>query len=204
MIENGSLLGQTVHSVQQNFPSQRKPQPAAQQNRIPPAGNRINGQTQQSSAPRILPSPCWFCSAMYFNHDCKYRQHRCSLCQSIGHKVGFCNAHQTSLKQQEPFKTTSLALATRKKSRIRCSFHGLKDQLHRIDASQSSQWTTKQSVFQLIVYRMSRNQQDKLIGRPALQPSSLIAHSALGDQINILGQRACTRSFQNALAKGLF
>ncbi|VDM34363.1 unnamed protein product [Toxocara canis] len=44
----------------------------------------------------------------------------------------------------------------------------------------------------------------QLIGRPALQPSSLIAHSASGDQIKILGQRACNYSFQNASAQGIF
>ncbi|VDM38927.1 unnamed protein product [Toxocara canis] len=42
------------------------------------------------------------------------------------------------------------------------------------------------------------------IGSPALQPPSLTAHSASGDEIKIFGQRAYTYSFQNASAQGVY
>ncbi|EYC36478.1 hypothetical protein Y032_0893g2909 [Ancylostoma ceylanicum] len=42
------------------------------------------------------------------------------------------------------------------------------------------------------------------MGEPELQPSSLIAHSASGDRMQLLGQRQCTYSFHDASAKGKF
>ncbi|EPB73036.1 hypothetical protein ANCCEY_07890 [Ancylostoma ceylanicum] len=43
----------------------------------------------------------------------------------------------------------------------------------------------------------------QLVGKPELQPSSLIAHSASGDRIQLLEQRQCTYSFHDASAKAL-
>lgn len=41
---------------------------------------------------RRAKKPCWLCGRMHFREDCDYLDHRCTDCDKIGHREGYCSS----------------------------------------------------------------------------------------------------------------
>lgn len=59
--------------------------------------------SENNSAP-MPKRPCWQYGQMHFVQDCKYTNHKCSSCNRIGHKEGFCSCfpEKTNNQKQKP------------------------------------------------------------------------------------------------------
>ncbi|KAK5981532.1 hypothetical protein GCK32_002501 [Trichostrongylus colubriformis] len=192
MVEDGKA---NVHAVNHFNPRRQHKQPqSSKPSRL--AHNKNEYRWSFSSKPP--PSPCWLCGAMHLVRHCSYRRHKCSECQKIGHKDGFCQSRiQAKRSKQRSTKPITRSDAVFKVSKIDCSYrrfatilvddkpiHFQVDTAADITIINESTW--------------------KSMGRPHLQPATLIAHSASGDRIHFLGQRKCTYSFNSASAQGVF
>lgn len=49
------------------------------------SGNRSGS----GNAPR---TPCWKCGVLHYVKDCDYKEHKCTKCNVVGHREGYCNA----------------------------------------------------------------------------------------------------------------
>lgn len=97
LIEQASSSSTSVNAVrtQQQKSKQQYQQPTQQ-------------QKQQNSLPK---SPCWNCGEMHFSRDCGYKNHKCTKCNRVGHKEGYCSCFSSKSDTQNPAK------ADRNKSR---------------------------------------------------------------------------------------
>uniref|UniRef100_A0A183FC85 Peptidase A2 domain-containing protein n=1 Tax=Heligmosomoides polygyrus TaxID=6339 RepID=A0A183FC85_HELPZ len=198
MIEDGSPKVQAVNRPSPHLLGRNHQQPPS-----PLQQKAANKKTEVDSkrSPRLPPTPCWLCGAMHFVRNCNYREHQCSNCHRTGHKDGFCRSARRRTRQSRFYRSA------RPNTRSDAVFT-----ISSIDCGQYRRFATitvdGQSInFQVdsasdvtIVNEMTW----KLMGKPELQPSSLIAHSASGDRIHFIGQRQCTYSFNAASAQGTF
>lgn len=144
-------------------------------------------------------SACWHCGEFHYARLCKYKQHKCTQCQTVGHKDGHCTrstAQQLSSKQQssssssatgkrhfqhKASKTNTVVLVSQinfesRRKFITITINGVAVKLKVDTASDitiisSTTW--------------------EMIGKPATTASKHSARNATGDIMNLSQQFTC-------------
>lgn len=51
----------------------------------------IKNKSDSDKSAKLPGSPCWSCGAMHFSKDCSFLNHKCKMCNLVGHKEGYCS-----------------------------------------------------------------------------------------------------------------
>lgn len=176
------------------------------------AVNWIKDAKTHPPNPQAKPSrPCWLCGELHFIRFCKYRNHKCTLCSSIGHKEGFCESSKPkSSKSSKPLmnqrktfhhknnnsnsnrKTNSLFLVSKVDLESHRKFaniiiNGFPQRLQIDTASDIS-----------IISPATWES----IGRPSLTDTTHSARNASGDIFKLTSQLDCNIEFNNIATTG--
>lgn len=142
---------------------------------------------------------------MHFVRECTFRNHVCSQCHTTGHKDGFCSSAKRRLISKRPSRHNPPT--QRQKTRADAIFKISNIDCYRYRRYATIKVDTHTINFQVdtasdvtVINKVTWN----LMGKPKLEPHSLIAQSASGDQIRFHGQRKCTYSLKDVSAEGTF
>ncbi|RCN39739.1 retroviral aspartyl protease [Ancylostoma caninum] len=183
MIENGSPA---VHSVKQ-FLSSRQGQQKV--------NSKTNAQaTQPEIPPRLPPSACWFCGEMHFIKDCLIDIINVPAAELSDTKKDTATHTNADPNDSAP----PVQMVAQQGRRINCN------QYRRYATVKVDDQPINFQVDSASDLTVINKETWQRIGEPELKPPSLIAHSASGDRIQLLGQRQCTYSFHDASAQGTF
>uniref|UniRef100_A0A0N4XNJ7 Peptidase A2 domain-containing protein n=1 Tax=Nippostrongylus brasiliensis TaxID=27835 RepID=A0A0N4XNJ7_NIPBR len=174
MIEDGKSSVQIVKHKPEPIPES----PLKRSSRQFDRNHRPSQRPQHNKMP---PSPCWNCGNMHFVRDCKFLNHICSKCHIKGHKDGFCSSanrrtrHNSSKHYRDnPAKQRTRANAIVKVSSIN-SKHYRRYAAVTVDGHLINFQVDTASDITVITRKTWIR-----MGKPKLQPSSLIAQSASG------------------------
>lgn len=91
-IESDTTLGNTTSVNQLQRPANN------QQSKGKSFGKKQLKSRTSGRPSDVPPSPCWQCGDMHYVKDCKYSKHKCTKCNVVGHKKGYCSAPKNKKK----------------------------------------------------------------------------------------------------------
>lgn len=191
MIEDGSTRVQPVKRSTPHQLGRHQQQPSSP----------LQQQTvikKATSIPSALQSYTMrLCGAMHFVRNCNYRQHQCSNCHRTGHKNGSSGSARCRTKQPRSYRSARQTIrsdAVLTVSSINCGQYRRFASIT-VDGQPISFQVDSASDVTII-----NKTTWELMGKPELQPPSLIAHSASGDRsISLDNSNAHTASTPHQL-----
>ncbi|RCN48996.1 hypothetical protein ANCCAN_04873 [Ancylostoma caninum] len=192
MIENGSPA---VRSVKQFLPSRQGQQKVS---------SKTNAQaTHPEIPPRLPPSACCFCGEMHFIKTALIdiiNVPAAELSDTKKDTATHTNADPNdSAPPVQMLKAGAKSVFRPKRPVPYAAQHVVDKELDRLESIGVISKVASASDLTVI-----NKETWQRIGEPELKPPSLIAQSASGDRIRLLGQRQCTYSFHDASAQGAF
>lgn len=146
--------------------------------------NAIAHHQKPASKKKIPKTPCWLCGDPHYVKECPYQNHYCNKCKKKGHKEGYCStAEQKSSKPvdkpkpKDNVKSKGITLVKRvdlsqKRKFINLELNGFPVKLQLDCASDIT---------------IISEQVWEAIGQPPTQETEVVAVSASGDEIGIIG-----------------
>ncbi|XP_053663457.1 uncharacterized protein K02A2.6-like [Anopheles marshallii] len=125
--------------------------------------------------------PCWLCGSLHWTRECTFRTHKCTQCGIMGHREGYCKQQKRQPQRKKPFiKQTSMRSVTVNVHSIRSRRKYVNIKLNGKQIRLQLDTGSDISVISRTLWRT--------IGSPQLTPPSVIAKSASGDKLGILGE----------------
>lgn len=144
-----------------------------------------------------IPKPstkCWYCGAWHFSRFCRFRNHRCTVCNKLGHKESVCrtreNLRSKPTKRPHQFQnkyinsiysTRALSMADKRRY-VELVVNGVHVRLQLDTASDIT-----------LISKRTWN----LIGCPQVLPTEHTARNASGDILKLVGIIKCSVEFRD-------
>ncbi|XP_059617792.1 uncharacterized protein K02A2.6-like [Phlebotomus argentipes] len=171
----------TAKVVKKHF----KPKPNRKQFNTQNSAPSHSKDSNDKDRPR---SPCWFCGNMHYSRDCTYKQHKCTSCNSVGHKDGYC---LSASKARKSTRSNVVHIANCATSETR-RFIDVSINHHDV----SLQYDTA-SDLTIISHKIWKE-----IGSPALTNTQIRVKDAQLNVMSILGEFECTIKLNGATHTG--
>ncbi|XP_055622961.1 uncharacterized protein K02A2.6-like [Toxorhynchites rutilus septentrionalis] len=157
--------------------------------------NQRSYQQQQHQQRKSSPaSPCWNCGAMHYAKECSSINHKCSSCNQLGHKEGYCSSAKRSAKRRKPynkqFSTKTVVSVNSVQGKRRFVWVKLNDIPIRLQLDTASDIT------------IVSKQVWERIGRPAAVPTVQSAKTASVEELRLEFEFSCTVSLNESVSTG--
>ncbi|KAK5984139.1 hypothetical protein GCK32_022808 [Trichostrongylus colubriformis] len=177
MVEDGTP---GVHAVKHS-PIGRQKQPI-QATKVPHSVH-LGSKARSRHSPKLPPTPCWLCGGMHFVRFCSYRQQKCPTTTEYGFGR-LCDSIRQRHRSTRPSRHSTRPTTRSDAVFIVSSVHGSYRRFATIMVDGNPIHFQVDSAADITIINESTW---KLMGKPKLQPPSLIAHSASRDRIQFIG-----------------
>lgn len=150
-------------------------------------------------------SPCWYCGDFHFVQYCPFKNHKCTQCQNIGHKEGYCAAkpfkqsHHNN-KQHKPQQFYRKGSSTNTNGVYMVSKINFSANRKFITVNINNVPTILQIDTASDISIISLDNYNK-IGKPVTQKCKHTARNASGETLNIISQFDCQVTLNNQTIK---
>ncbi|CAH8670750.1 unnamed protein product [Schistosoma haematobium] len=154
--------------------------------------NSTKSHKYHSKSPKPA-TKCWYCGAWHFSRFCRFRNHRCTICNKVGHKELVCRTRESlrSKRTRRPhqyenkyinsvYSTLALSVADKRRY-VELIVNGVHIRLQ-LDTASDITLISKRTWY--------------LIGCPKVLPTEHTARNASGDILKLVGMIKCSVKFR--------
>lgn len=143
-----------------------------------PQKGRFKKKSKPEDNKSDVPSyPCWTCGDLHYQQTCPFRNHKCSKCNVVGHKNGYCGKKKTT--PRKPNNSSNGALAIHNVNLVEHHRKYVKPRINSV--------FTKLQLDTASDLTIISHDNWKRVGSPKLAKSTIKIRSASGDDVKILG-----------------
>ncbi|XP_062551120.1 uncharacterized protein K02A2.6-like [Armigeres subalbatus] len=139
-------------------------------------------------AKKVPPSPCWKCGSMHYVRDCRFKDHKCSVCHQYGHKEGYCGSDRKSPKKRVKRRLRNVTVETKT---VQVSVNNVRERRKFVPVFLNGAAVRLQldSASDITVISSGTWKQ---LGEPPTRYPSVNAKTASGDSLQLLSEFECS------------